>query len=333
MVESSSALEDLFFRVLDADEASAELLVEAALAASSPLRIHLPHPPIDSSISASYMRAFVEIQAEINRLASKVRSGEPNAAKLTQAIKRELELSVVVTDGSSNFTIDLTEVIKKALGKMTGKQIALTVVFVALVLGTTWGAVTFFETQKTIKLEEIKSADHQAALSALQFATQADLDRLQELTSVMQENVQFGREVVELLNDTYEEVLKAAAETNVSEINGQTITGGTADLLTLSTRLQSETTTATTTVRVIDIRTEDIRQPHIEVQDVLSEQRYKFDVEDSLFADVDRAAVFESLETGRPITVELSVTLGPDGTVRSTQFLRVVPRSDGTNAG
>jgi hypothetical protein len=308
-VAEATSLADLFFAVVNDPDAVDASLLEEALAHAVRLHIHLPDPPVDSSISASYMRAFLDIQLQIHRLATKARVGEANAAKLTASLRRELEINVVVSDGSANYNVDLTEVIKKALGKMTGKQITLVLLGSAAMLSTTWGVNTWMETQKQIQIEQIRSTEHVHALEALKFATAQDTEQFAQIAATLREQVDLGREVVELANEAYREIFRAASATGTAEINGQEVSANVADLLTLSPKTQSEKLTETLLVRVIDIRTEDILEPHVEMRVVDGDQVLRFSLADTLFGTDERAAFFRALETGDPLLVEVEMTV------------------------
>ena len=319
-----STLEDLFFRLVNEPDQIEQEVLDRALQQAVRMHIHLPDPPIDSSISTPYMRAFLQIQSDIDRLAGKARFNEGNATRLTKSLKQELELNVVVTEGSSNYDIDLTEVFKKALGKMTGKQIQLVLLFSGALLATTWGAGVWMEWQKEVQIEQIRSAEHIHALEALKFATTKDVELLERMTGVMEQNVEMGRDVIQLVNVSYREILKAAAASgDAVEINGQDVSAEVADLLTITPRAASETAADTVVGRVIDIRTEDLLQPQVEMVDLHSEQKYRFSIDDNLFASEDRSALFRALETGEPIQVEIEIK-SVNGDVRSTKFVRYV---------
>jgi hypothetical protein len=319
-VAEATSLADLFFAALSDPDALDFEALEEALRHAVRLNIHLPDPPIDSSISASYMRAFLAIQNDVHRLATKARSGEANAAKLTNALKRDLEINVVVSDGSANYNVDFTEILKKAIGKMTGRQVTIAMLGSAAMLSTAWGVSTWMETQKQVQIEQLRSSEHLSALEAMKFATRQDTERFERLTETMREQVEFGREIVQFANDAYREIFSAASNTGEAEINGQEVSAEVADLLTLSPKTQSEVRKARVVARVIDIRTEDILEPHVELQVIATGQSLRFSLENTLFGSDERAALFRALESGDPIEVDVELTVFQDD-VRSTKFV------------
>lgn len=324
---SAEELERLFYLVMEDPSQVDEQELAAALKGAVRLHIYLPEPPVDSSISAPYMKAFLQIQSEINRLAAQARSGDSKATKLTNALKRELEIHVEVKGGSSSLNLDLTEVLKKAMGQMTGKQVLGAVLGSGLILSTAWGAGAWMESQKEVQLAQLRSEDHRAALDALSFATQQDMDRYERLIGVMVEQVDLGREIVDLLDTSYRETVRAAVSSDVTQINGQEITGDEASLLTLSGKTQTESIQETVEARVIDINTEDLLSPTVEMQNIDTLAKFKFTILNDLFADEQRSALFEALEDGRTVLVTVEHSMG-DGEVRSTKFVALAERPD-----
>lgn len=316
-----SELETLFFRLLE--EGSGPLdedQFREALAGATELTVYLPHPAINSSISAAYMRAFLELQVQINALAAKAR-GKPTSASLTRSLKLDLEISVVVEDGSSRFKLDLGPVLQKAVGKMTGKQIQATILAVVALAAVGWGVSTWMETQRQVQLEQIKSQEHIHALDALKFATSAEVDSRIRMIDALKSQVELGQDVARLADNAVRELVKATATSGKSaEINGQPVSSDVADLLTLSPRSELTKTQELVHARVIDINTEDLLRPVVEMQEADSGKRFRFRMEDDLFAADQRTALFDALETGDFIQVRVELTKFGDD-VRDVKFV------------
>ena len=316
----ATTLERLFFDLLEGRTASlSQEDFAAVVAGATQLRIYIPNPPINSSISTSYMRAFIELQAQLNTLAAKAR-GKPNATGLTRALKEDLELNVVVEDGSAQYLLDFVNAMQKAIGKMNGKQAQQTIVAVALLLGLGWGATTWMEVQRQVQLEQLRTQEHIHALDALKFATSAEVDSRNRLIEALVDQVELGKEVVELADSTMRAVMKATATGSAAEINGQPVSSEVADLLTISPRSELVKVQENVLARVIDINTEDVLRPVIEMQEADAGKRFRFRVEDDLFAADQRAALFDALETGALIQVRVELTKFGDD-VRSVEFV------------
>ena len=310
----------MFFDLLDEGaESFSQEEFAAAIAGATALTIYIPNPPINSSISSSYMRAFLELQTQINTLAAKAR-GRPNATGLTKALKEDLEINVVVGDGSAQYVFEFMGTMQKAIGKMNGKQVQQTIIAVTLLIGIGWGATTWMESQRQVQLEQLRTQEHIHALEALKFATAAEVESRNRLVEAMTEQVALGREVVELANSTMREVMKATANSGAAEINGQPVSQEVADLLTISPRSELVKAQENVLARVIDINTEDLLRPVVEMQEAETGKRFRFRVEDDLFAEDQRAALFAALEDGGNIQARVEITRFGDD-VRSVEFV------------
>jgi len=62
------------------------------------LKIEIPLPLINSSITPPYMEAFLEIQKQFYQLAALQKTGVANASNLSEDEKRSLDISVLVKD-------------------------------------------------------------------------------------------------------------------------------------------------------------------------------------------------------------------------------------------
>lgn len=315
-----ATLETLFFDLLEgrADQISDEELL-SLLAGTDVLRIYIPDPPLNSSISTSYMRAFLELQSQINVLAAKAR-GKPNASGLTKALKQDLELNVVVKDGSAEYLLGLLGAMQKAIGKMTGREAQVTIIAVALLACGTWGATTWMEGQRQVQLEQLRTQEHIHALDALKFATAAEMESRNRVVDALVQQVELGSDIARLADGAIREMMKAAAENGAAEINGQPVTQQVADLLTISPRTELVKVQEVVSARVIDINTEDLLRPYVEMQEADSGKRFRFRVEDDLFAADQRAELFDALEAGRFILVRVELTKFGDD-VRSVEFV------------
>jgi len=89
------------------------------------LTIHVSGPAFNSSMPSRAMRAFLELQDAIYAIYSAYAYGEKR--RLSAVIKNELELDVIVKEGTSLFELNLdkiTDAFAKRIKTMTGKELA-----------------------------------------------------------------------------------------------------------------------------------------------------------------------------------------------------------------
>jgi hypothetical protein len=120
-----------------------------------------------SVISPPYMEAFLEVQKQIYQLAALGLAGEADTGKLSDLDRRELQVSVKVTGGSSDYVTSLKRPLEnlgsKLIGKLTKKQVTVVILSVAVLEATGWGFREWLEYKKETQLQELKSKEHLAA--------------------------------------------------------------------------------------------------------------------------------------------------------------------------
>jgi len=108
------------------------------------VKVRLPDTPVNSSISPSMMEAFIELQKTIYRAHTFISSDTGDLRTLSRQEKERFEFRVKVEDGSSEYEINLSEILEKigteAISKMSSTDLAITIIGVALIVG---GVVAF----------------------------------------------------------------------------------------------------------------------------------------------------------------------------------------------
>jgi hypothetical protein len=289
------------------------------------IHIHIPHPEVSSSISPPFMEAFLELQKQIYQLAAQASSGVADAGQLSERYRASLEISVVVTNGSSNLTAKLERILpgllKTMIGKMTGKQAAIVLVAFAGLVATGWGWSSWLEARKVVQLEELKSKDHIEALKALSLGSSGQIDALKKIIETLEKQGEIGARAVEALTATNEALLKAASKTTESSINGTHLTRQEADLLRTSPRKKPEVRIARQRMRVLDINTSNPHELSLLISTPDKKSQYRIKFVDNMFSGDDRTALFDALNGRESIWMELAFR-EVEGEVRSVQLLR-----------
>ncbi|MCA6109589.1 hypothetical protein [Bradyrhizobium cenepequi] len=289
------------------------------------VHVYIPHPEVSSSITPPFMEAFLELQRQIYQLAAQAAAGVADTGQLSEGVKAELQISVLVTDGSSNLTAKLEKILpgllKQMIGKLNGKQAAIVLVSVAALVGGNWGFNAWLEQQKTIKIEELKSKDHVEALKALSISSSGQLEALKKITEVLAKQGEIGNRALEAIAATNDALLKAASKTSESSINDTHLTRQEAELLRTSPRKKAELRVATQRMRVLDVNTSDPHELSVLISTPDKKQQYRIKFEDTLFSEPSRKAIFEALDSRESIWMELAFR-EIDGDVKSVQLLR-----------
>lgn len=271
------------------------------------------------------MEAFLELQKQIYQLAAQASAGAADSGQLSEGVKADLQISVLVTDGSSNLTAKLEKIVpgllKQMIGKLDGKQAAIVLVSVAALIGGNWGFNAWLEQQKTIKIEELKSKDHIEALKALSLSSSGQLEALKKVTEVLEKQGELGNRALEAIAATNDALLKAASKTSESSINDTHLTRREAELLRTTPRKKAELRIAIQRMRVLDINTSDPHELSVLISTPNKKQQYRIKFGDTLFSDPSRKAIFEALDSRDSIWMELAFR-EIDGEVKSVQLLQ-----------
>lgn len=331
-IESEEHAKDLFFDLVNNKDKYREFdASNLEFGDWYKLQVYLPNPPEDSSITPPFMEAFLEIQKHIYQLAALSKSGVANANYISEDERRELDLAVVVKGGSSDLYADIREVVMKsipqAVTKMSGRQIAIVVLGIALITATAWGTSSFLEMQKEIKLAELKSSEHISTIEKLSFASAQQVETLKVVLGAMKESGEVGKKAADLTTSSQEALLKAASKTNGSVINDVHVGQDEAKALRTSPRNKADIVFAIKNVRVTDINTDDPTTMVVTLKEQDGDDEYKIKFADRLLEVTDRETVFSSHGKRESIWVELRIK-SVDNEVRSVELKRVVPPND-----
>jgi hypothetical protein len=293
------------------------------------VHIYLPQPDIQSAITPPFMEAFLVLQKQIYQLAALAKTGLADIGQLGDAERNELLLSVIVTGGSSDYLVQLKEplekLLKRMVGKMTGKQAAIVIVCLGTLLASPWAFSAWLDQTKTLKLEELKSKDHLAALQAIQFANEEQSKAFNRVIEILASQGDVGKRALEVITQTNEALLKAAASNPKTTVNDVEITRAEADLLRTPTRKRAQQKIVKQEVKVVDINTTDPSDLQIILWDPSSEVQHRIRFKDDLFAGEGRHKLFDALEKRTPLWVELAIK-EIDGEIKSVQLLRTIDR-------
>lgn len=299
--------------------------VEIEIGEWARILVYAPNPPKDSSITPPIMSAFIEAQNGLFRLAAYAKYEQADIRKLTFEDRHKYQVVVVVQGGSSQSTLDLSEVAKhfisETVGKMSPKAVAFTVVAIALIFGGHLSWNVYLEKQKEVRLAEIDAEERRANLEAMHFADEQETQRLQLLTDLLTQH-EFGRRISETGDHLNDELLRGATSLDEAIIRGRDITRNEAQELRKSARGAARTQIITRQLRVIDVNTSDPIRISAVFHDSETGEDMRAHFEDAILADENREALFRALRERDEVWVKMKVRY-VRGEVRSTELMRV----------
>lgn len=114
----------------------------------------------NASIPAELARGLWELQDELYRAVAFALYGSDSLRKLSAEQKQDFQLVFQVTQGSTDLMAPLKAFFEKlgeGFGSMESKHKAVTLVAIAVIMASAWGAVHIVDSQAGAKKEEIKS--------------------------------------------------------------------------------------------------------------------------------------------------------------------------------
>ena len=131
----------------------------------TPFNLHVSGEKYHQTITSSVMKGFLEMQSAIYKTYSLIRYNDEIPNKLTQEDRDDLELEVKVLEGSSDFNVDwdtlFNKLIEKTVGRMTGKQVYISVLFAIATFGGYSFYQVYIENQTEIRKVEIEQKTKQ----------------------------------------------------------------------------------------------------------------------------------------------------------------------------
>ena len=290
------------------------------------IHVYLPYPEVNSSITPPFMEAFLELQRQLLQLAAQAKNGSPDSGLLSELDRITLEISVVVTGGSSDYSANLIKpiqgLLKAMIGKMTGKQAAVVLISFAVLIASTWSFVAWLEQRRAVQIEELKSKDHVEALRALNLSQDTQVETFKQVAKILESQGEIGKRAIEAIFSTNEALLKAASKTNETVINDTHLTKQEAELLRTTPKKKSEIRLATQRMRVLDINTSNPNELSVLISTPNKVVQHRIKFVDHLFSTTDdRKELLAALDSREPVWMDLAFR-ETDGEVKSVQLLR-----------
>lgn len=154
------------------------------------LTIRLTGEKFHSSLTPTVMRGFVDLQNAIYKSYALAKYGIPDARRLSEEERDEVEIIVKLEEGSSILEIDIQGLLEKFIETAGAKMDPVHVVIVVLGLGLLWGSTTayraFLTNQSKRRQAELTNDQAKAAFVNLQELSKQETERVKLLTAAMQ---------------------------------------------------------------------------------------------------------------------------------------------------
>ncbi|MBN6824114.1 MAG: hypothetical protein MIN69_22150 [Methylorubrum extorquens] len=264
-----------------------------------------------SEINGPFLEAYAKIDDEILRLFALARHGAPDIRLLKQDEIDEISFRVKVEDGSSEISDNLWKLAEKLstelVGKMTGTELIITILGLALIAGTAWGVRGYLEGRKETRLDEIKSEERRDALAAVRYASDQQKAQFDRLTSLMSEQNQITKSALEGALSTNYHLLKASSLTDNVELSGTPLDRAEARELRSSPRRPATSKIVEQYMKVVDVNTADPAATAVIVEDPATGRQHRIRFRDRMLDARARTALFKACDARGSAWLRLSV--------------------------
>jgi hypothetical protein len=239
----------------------------------------------ESIITPSMMEGFLELQKAILRSHALLRYGAGDLRRLPDDDKDALQFEVKVTEGSSNYEIDLQALLEKIGLGLIDKMEPWHIVAVVIAMGVLYAGGSYLKTVLQHKLEkrrmEIQAQEKKDQLEHLQFTAQQETER-QKLLADLVKRVPEVRAIESHAENAKNALLESVSTVPSAKIDGVAIDGETAAELMKSARRHSEEIRTSATYRVLRVDTTSPEGFRVRLQNIRTAQELTAIVPDAV---------------------------------------------------
>lgn len=179
------------------------------------LNIHLTAVPEDGTISSGTMEAILELQRSLYRTHALLSTGNDDLRSLSRSDREQYELRLKVEKGSSDLTINLSEIISKygndVIAKMTGTELLILVLGLALIYGGRLVLGEFIRAKTEQRKNASDDENTRQLLSNYQAQIENDTKRFEILTGALHREPVL-QQVEQTAAKARDELVKAVAD-------------------------------------------------------------------------------------------------------------------------
>jgi hypothetical protein len=323
-IETEESAWDALRGLLDGRLDPDETIIDFSSAKWAKIHLNYKGDNFHQTVTASMMQGMLEYQYAFYRIIALILRDDPKITRLTGPERDEFELVFRVAEGSSDVEASaddqITKMVTKALGKMTGKQILIGLLSVSLIY---FGSQSF-----------ANYLDHEVEKSKIESQLKEKNQLYEFLDGVLKEKA----ENTKLLHDAYNksEIAKAAGDYNSKAVDEIIRNSGSAEKisiqgisikndvireLTKSSRSRSKDVVIKDMFTVTAVESDDVNNFTVRLERVSTSEVIVAILEDPLLAARHQKAIQTAEWSGRAVMVHLKARQVGDN-VRDAKILK-----------
>lgn len=292
------------------------------------LHVILRGPQFDGTLTPGVMRGFVEFQYSVYRSFAAAKYGIPDARRLSEDEKKDLEIIVHVEAGSSVLEVDIQALLEKLVVSVAGRMTPNEVIILAISLALIWSGTTllrnFLNNRKEVALKKLDEDGRARLVAAVENLKKDEKDNLRTFGSVLNENARVLM-AHQIAQQGQTDLLKGFSEADEVEIQGQTISGEAIRYMARSSRRKAVEMELEGLYMIRRVDTTDPLLTRVKVVEVGGEG-YSFDanVQDDMLS-LRKKQALQAAEWGRhPVHLNIQAKMLDDD-IRDAVVTEVTP--------
>lgn len=233
---------DLLKEVLNETIDIGNLEIDYSSAVWAGFQLKLTGRRYHSTLNADLMRALVEYQVTLYRVAAFVRNGKLRGSALDENARENLKLDFEVKEGSSDIWAGVCKALPELLGKVTDgmgpkAKFVLSLTTILLLFGAA-PIKEWMDTQHAIQKEQLQSADHRAELAVLDHAvsavTETNKEQVEANQKILKDAISAFKEVEVIQRESQNataQIMKQAKDADTVTFQGKDLPGDTVKVL------------------------------------------------------------------------------------------------------
>lgn len=274
--------------------------------------VHLPLTPLNGSISPTMMEAFIEFQTTIYRAYLLLNLENGDLRSLTKPEKDHLEFRVKVSEGSSDYTVQLAKMFNNIaasmVAKMSSTELLIGVIGVAAIIGgnIAWKNWLTAKTEQR-RLEADTDAKKQT-LDSHKAALETNLEQARILATAFARQPAL-QDVDASAEPARQQIVKAVAEEKGGTVQGVALSQDFAAEVVTQKRQYGTPTTFSGVYTVSNVNTTVPDGFRVTLSDTTTNNEISASLQDALVSEDHRVALREAEWSKRPVTVRMSARL------------------------
>lgn len=279
------------------------------------LNLYLQGEKFHQSLTPTVMKGLLEFQKGIYRSYAAAKYDSP-AKRLSDQERTDLEIRVDINEGSSDLEINFqelaTKLFEQMVGKMDPRDIAITIVIIAVLYFGSSSYRSFLENRKEARIKEISDETQRATLDALKYTSEQETKRAQIIADLAKENNKVNN-IAQIAFDAQTDVVKAMAAGNSAKVEGIELEPNIAELLTQNTRRKSGDVRLDGIYRLIKLDWTDPSKFKVKVFNTITGIYLDAEVQDDSLTGKYKEALREAEWSRSPVELQINAkTFGDD---------------------